>query len=640
VTDGSIPVWDPTAAGRRVAVEEEARRRIAREIHDDLGQRLAALGIELRVARRKFPENGPQRYELDAVAGSLTELAEDLRRLSHDLHPAVLERSGLAEALRDHCAEVERRHGLPVRFSLQAAGPFPPDLTLGLYRIAQEALANIVRHAGARSVQVTLRIAGGDAHLTVVDDGAGFDPAVARGSGGLGLSSLDERARLLGGRCGVVSNPGAGTRIEVTVPLPGPELHRLRLLVRRNRGFLASAALVILALAGGLFATVLQARRAERESRRADEVARFLEELFRASDPRQARGTRPDTRELLRRGTERLGKEPRIEPLLRARLLDTLGGIHTELGLFDEARPLLDKALAIREHGGEPLEVAATLVRLGTLAHLSGKGDAVPLFRRALALRESSLGPESAEVAEVLNDLGTSLAAKGRFDEAETVLRRTLALQERLWGGRDPRVAKTLHNLSGIAYYRGRLDDTERLLRRALAIREAVLPADDLDLAGSREALALLLRKRGRPAEAAALLERQVPIAEKIYGPEHPELARVLLNLGLVRVDLGQNAAARRLLERALAIDEKTLQPDHRQLVHTLAELADLHTSHGRYAEAEPLYQRLIELRHEGAAFNDWNPLFANWIRFLRATGRNAEAARVEAHIASIAPKP
>ena len=388
---------------------------------------------------------------------------------------------------------------------------------------------------------------------------------------------------------------------------------------------------MILALAGGLFATVLQTRRAEQETARADATAHFLEGLFKASDPRQAKGTPPTARELLRRGTERLGRDLRDQPLLRARLLDTLGGIHTELGLFDEARPLLDEALAIREHGGETLEVAATLARLGTLAHLSGKGDAVPLFRRALTLRESSLGPGSAEVAEVLNDLGTGLAAKGQFDEAETVLRRTLALQERLWGGRDARVAKTLHNLSGIAFYRGRLDDAEQLLRRSLAIREAALPADDLDLAGSREALALLLRKRGRPAEAAALLERQVPIAEKIYGPVHPELARVLLNLGLARVDLGEDAAARQLLERALAIDEKTLQPDHRQLVRTLAELADLHSSHGRYAEAEPLYQRLIELRNQGAAYDQWDPLFANWIRFLRATGRNAEAGRVEA---------
>ena len=634
-TGGSAPAWDPTAAGRRVAVEEEARRRIAREIHDDLGQRLAALGIELRVARRKFPEDGPQRHEMDAVAGNLAELAEDLRRLSHDLHPAVLERSGLAEALRDHCAEVERRHGLPVRFSLRAAGPFPPDLTLGLYRIAQEALANIVRHAGARSVQVTLWTAGGEAHLAVVDDGAGFDPEAARGSGGLGLSSLDERARLLGGRCVVASNPGAGTRIEVAVPLPGPEIHRLRRRVRRHRGFLASAALVILALAGSLFATVLQTRRAEQETVRADAAAHFLEGLFRASDPRQAKGAPPTARELLRRGTERLGRDLRGQPLLRARLLDTLGGIHTSLGLFDEARPLLAEALAIRERlrGPVHLEVAETLVRLGELARLSGKGDAMPLFRRALAIREARLGPESPEVAEVLNDLGTSLAAKRQFDEAEAVLRRTLALQERLSGRLDPGVAKTLHNLAGIAYYRHRTADAERLLQRALAIREAVLAPDDPDLAGSLEALALLRRGQGRLPEAVLLLEREVPIVEKVYGPGHPELARVLLNLGLARLALGEEAAARQLLERALAIQEKTVAPVHPELVRTLAELADLHSSQGRYAEAEPLYQRLIELRNQGAAFTDWNPLFANWVRFLRATGREEEAGRVEAQV-------
>jgi len=622
---------DPVA-GRRVTIEEEARRRIAREIHDDLCQRLAALALELRVVRKQLPEEDPRRPALDAVGGSVAELAEDLHRLSHDLHPVVLEHSGLVEALRDHCGEIERRHGLPVSLSLRdAAGPFPPDVALGLYRIVQEALANTVRHAGARAAQVTLWAAGGETHLTVADDGAGFDPGAARG--GLGLASLDERARLLGGRCRIVSAPGAGTRIEVAVPSPGPELHRL---VRRHRGFLASAALVILVLAGGLFATALQANRARQEAARADAAAHFLEGLFKASDPRQAKGTPPTARELLRRGTERLGRELHGQPLLRARLLDTLGGIHTSLGLFEEARPLLAEALAIRERlrGPEHPEVAETLVRLGALARLSGKGDAVPLFRRALAIREARLGPESSEVAEVLNDLGTAFAARGRLDEAEAALRRTLAIQERLWGSRDPRVAKTLHNLSGVALNRGRLDESERLLRRALAIREAALPADDLDLAGSREALALLLSQRGRPAEAVRLLERQVPIAEMIYGPEHPELARILLNLGLARVALGEDASPRQLFERALAIDEKTLQPDHRQLVRTLAELADLHSSHGRYAEAEPLYQRLIELRREGAAFGDWDPLFANWVRFLRATGRNAEAARVEARAA------
>lgn len=617
-------------AGRLVAAEEEARRQVARELHDDFGQRLAGLTLALEAARKQLPEGDPRRSELGAIGGSLAELAEDLRRLSHDLHPAALERRGLAEALRDHCAEIERRHGVRVSLCLYLNGAersFPPEIALGLYRITQEALANAVRHAGASTAEVTLRAAAGTARLTVADDGGGFDPDEARRTGGVGLASIEERAQLLGGRCRIASAPGAGTGIEVTVPLPATAgaFSQLRELVRRHRGLVASAALLILALAAGLTATALQAQRARQEASRADAAARFLEELFEAADPRQARGELPDARELLRRGSERLGHELRDQPLLRARLLDTLGGIDTELGLFDDARPLLAEALAIRQRlrGGEDLEVAATLVRLGTLARVSGKGDAAALFRRALAIREARVGREHPEVAEVLNKLGTALAAKGRFDEAEATLRRTLALGERLWGKDDPRVAKVLHNLSGIAYYRGRTAEAERFLQRALAIREKALAADDLDLAGSREALALLRQQQGRPAEAARLLERLAATYEKVYGPEHPQLAKTLLNLGLARSALGEDADARQLLERALAICERTLAPDHPQRLRALAALADFRFARGGYAEAEPLYRRLLALRDQGAAYDAWDKVLANWRQLRAPTGRS-----------------
>jgi tetratricopeptide (TPR) repeat protein/two-component sensor histidine kinase len=618
---------------RRFAGEEEARRRIAREIHDDLSQRFATAAIELKVVRRDLPEEDPHRGELDAVAASLVELANDLRHLSHDLHPTLLEGRGLAEALADHFAGVERRYGLPVRLSvLGAEKSFPPEISVGLFRIAQEALTNVIRHAAARSVQVTLKSAGGHLTLEVADDGAGFDPAAARGTtGGLGLASIDERARLLGGRCAITSAPGAGTRIEVAVPLLVSELHQLRRLAKRHRGVLASVGLAIVTLAGGLVATTVQARRAELEARRADAETQFLEGLFKAADPRLARGAMPDARELLRRGTERLGRELHDPPLLRARLLDTLGSIHTELGLFDQARPLLAESLAIRErlNGRDSLEVAATLVRQGSLAQRSGKGDAVALFQRALAIREARLGSAHAEVADVLSKLGMTLASKGHFDEAEKMLRRAFALQKQLWGDRDPRVAKVLHNLGGIEYYRGRIPEAESLLLRALAIREATLPPDDLDLAGSREALALLRQKQGRPAEAAPLLERLVATSEKVYGPSHPEFARTLFNLGLARKALGEDAAARQLIERALKIDEGALTPAHPQLVQTLAALADLHFEHRRYTEAEPLFRRLLKLRAEGAHYSEWNQSLANWASLLRATGREKEAARV-----------
>ena len=608
---------DPGSAGR-LAAAEEGRRRIAREIHDDFGQRLAGLALALKAARKKLPMGDPQLAELDAIGGSLAELGEDLRRLSHDLHPAALERRGLAEALRDHCAELERRHGL--RVALRLAGiedTLPPDIALSLYRITQEALGNTVRHARARTARVTLRATARKARLAIVDDGDGFDPA-ARRSSGLGLASLEERAQLLGGRCRIASAPGAGTEIEVTVPLPAHGvLAQLAELVRRHRGLVTSAALLILALTAGLVATLFQAQRARQETARADAAARFLEELFQASDPRQARGHLPDARELLQRGSARLVHDLRDQPLLRARLLDTLGGIDTELGLYDQARPLLAEALALRERlrGSRHPEVADTLVRLGRLAHLSGKDDPVPLYQRALALREARFGPEDPAVGDVLDNLGTALAARGRFDEAEAVLRRSLALHESLWGDRDPRVAKILHNLSGIAYYRDDTAGFERLLLRALALREATLSEDDLDLAASREALAVLRLKQSRPAEAAALLEHLAATCERVYGPQHPELAKTLVNLGLARFDLGDDAAAGRLFERAVAITEKTLAPDHPQRVRALARLAAFHFKKGRYAEARPLYQRLLALRDQGAPYDAWDNVLANWAK-------------------------
>ncbi|MES1244771.1 MAG: serine/threonine-protein kinase [Acidobacteriota bacterium] len=366
-----------------------------------------------------------------------------------------------------------------------------------------------------------------------------------------------------------------------------PRRRRLRLL----------AAAVALAFALGIAKYTLDLREerqrafearqaAEQEAARADAAARFLEELFQASDPRQARGRVPDARELLRRGTERLaGNNLADQPLLRAELLDTLGAIHTSLALYDEARPLLEESLAIRQRLRGPAhpEVADTLVNLGSLARLSGQGDPVALFRRALAIREESPGPDTphfAGIADVLGKLGVALAASDRLDEGEQVLKRSLALHRRLWGDRDPRTAKVLHNLSGIALFRGRVEEAERLQRRVLAIREGLLPDDHPDLMGSREALALMLQKRGAVAEAETLLERLAATAERVYGPDHPELAKTLSNLGAARAALGRHAEARRLYERSLAIVEKTLEPGHPQRVRARETLA-LHCREG-----------------------------------------------------------
>lgn len=375
---------------------------------------------------------------------------------------------------------------------------------------------------------------------------------------------------------------------------------------RRRRLRLFGSAVALAFLLGGVKYTVdlreerraaLDARlAAEQEAERADAAARFLRELFKASSPAEARGKIPDARELLQRGTRRLERDLQDQPLLRARLLAGLGSIYNDLGLFDEARPLLEESLAVRQRllGPDHLEVAESLSFLGITAFRSGQEDAVPLFRRALRIRLKQGQIETAETAQLLNSFGAVLATRNRFEGAEILLRRSLALHERALG-EDLSLARILQNLGGLALMRGRTDEAESLLQRALAIREARLPPDHPDLIANREALAFPLKVLGRQAEAARLLEQAVASTEKVFGPDHPELARPLNSLADCLIKLEQKDRAMRLLNRALAIQERTLAPGHPALLGTLSDIGTQHLIAGRFDAAEGFFRRFLD---------------------------------------------
>ena len=152
------------------------------------------------------------------------DLTKSIRSLSHDLHPAVLKHSGLAAALSSHCREIEADHDLAVVFSSEGeVGEIDPATALCLYRIAQEALRNVVTHADARRVMVHLARTGNHVAIDVIDDGRGFEIAAARSNtAGLGLVSIRERARLARGTVTITTGRQSGTRVSVRVPIPPP----------------------------------------------------------------------------------------------------------------------------------------------------------------------------------------------------------------------------------------------------------------------------------------------------------------------------------------------------------------------------------------------------------------------------------
>jgi PAS domain S-box-containing protein len=209
--------------GRLIAAQEAERSRIARDLHDDTSQQLAGLAIALSgLKRRMGAVQGNE--DLQGDVASLQErtiaLTENVRHLSHDLHPSVLEHSGLVTALTTYCRQVQGEQSVVVTFTTE--GDFEPagkQVALCLYRIAQEALRNVVAHAGARRADVRLRRTGDGAELTIADDGKGFDIArTGERSTGLGLVSINERARLVGGTVSITTELNKGTRVRVQIP--------------------------------------------------------------------------------------------------------------------------------------------------------------------------------------------------------------------------------------------------------------------------------------------------------------------------------------------------------------------------------------------------------------------------------------
>ena len=209
-------------AGRLINAQEEERARIARDLHDDLSQQLAGVAIMLSGLKRKLGKSGSD-PEVEQTFATLqdrtTEVALAVRSLSHELHPSVLEHAGLTSTLRSHCADTERHHQVTVAFSpADGLDSLDSDVALCLFRIVQEALANAVRHARARTICVSLLITADSVELNVVDDGIGF-VASERTRSGLGLRSIHERVRFMQGKVSVDSRPGEGTKVLVRIPI-------------------------------------------------------------------------------------------------------------------------------------------------------------------------------------------------------------------------------------------------------------------------------------------------------------------------------------------------------------------------------------------------------------------------------------
>jgi len=206
--------------GRLISAQEEERSRVARELHDDVNQRMAVLSIQLEQFQQDLHMSFDLSQRFQNVQEQVREISRDIRGLSYRLHPSKLDYLGLGTAVESLCAELKESGKLQIEFQ-QARVPesLPQDITLCVFRIAQEALRNCVKHSGARAVKVLLEKTNNEIHLSVSDNGCGFDPEAELTRKGLGFISMRERLRLVDGSIHIHTRPFQGTRIEVSVPL-------------------------------------------------------------------------------------------------------------------------------------------------------------------------------------------------------------------------------------------------------------------------------------------------------------------------------------------------------------------------------------------------------------------------------------
>ena len=225
---------------RLIKAHEEERSRLARELHDDLCQRMTVLALDLQHASQTIPEAaGGVRTELHRLHEQMTMLGRDLNDVSHRLHSSKLDLLGLAAAAATFCKETSSHHGVSIQFVHQDVPPQLPDgVAINLFRVLQEAVSNAVKHSGASWYRVSLRRDGDDVELEVIDNGHGFDVAAALAASGLGLVSMQERLRLVNGEVTVESTPGKGTIVRALAPLRPEGSVRVR---RQRSSALASS---------------------------------------------------------------------------------------------------------------------------------------------------------------------------------------------------------------------------------------------------------------------------------------------------------------------------------------------------------------------------------------------------------------
>ena len=433
---------------------------------------------------------------------------------------------------------------------------------------------------------------------------------------------LDDVRRHLGG-LPVSARPDA----------PGYRLHKF---VRRHRHGVTVAAGVLLLAVGliGFYTVQLrhQRDRAQVEAAKAEQVIGFIEGLFESSDPSRAYGDTLTVRQVMEAGATRLTDELEHQPAVRARLMQVIGRVYKNLALYDEATPLLERAVAVQRQaaGATSRELASSLFAYGEILHYQKQYDrADSLYRQALDLQRRVHDGPHLEIAATLDLLSRLEQERTNLARSESLLTEAIAMRRGLVGSEHPDVAESLQSLAMLRSRQGDFAGAEQLAREALALRRTLLGAEHPDIPELLHNLAVTLHRQDKYEEAERAFREGLDLVHKVFGKDHLFGAYFLLEMGSVAQDRKDYEASDSLYRASLAISQAR---DNAALVAlNLNNLATLRLDEERYVDAE-VYIR-DALNHTRALYGDQHDEVANRLhnlgRILSRTSRYDEAVTV-----------
>src|SRR6185437_8047891 len=381
--------------------------------------------------------------------------------------------------------------------------------------------------------------------------------------------------------------------------------YRAAKFLRRNRSAVALSALAFLTIISGVTGTLLQARAARRqrdaavrERDRATRITDFMTNMFKQSDPIEARGNTITVREMLDKASKDINTGLGEDPETQAQMMDVMGSVYDNLGLYPSAESLLRRAVKIRGAvlGPEHVDTLGSKRSLAFVLQEEGHfAEAEKLQRETVEDARRGLGPENPFTVRCLGDLGGDLELQGRYTEAEKLLREVIDKDRHVLGPENEVTLAATSNLASSLYMQGRYADAEKVQRETLDIDRRIFGTSDLTTLGLMDNLALTLREEERYPEAETLERETLDTDRRVLGPEHPNTILATETLGLILKREGHYAEAEKLIRQTIDLQRRVLGPDHWQTAESIYNLGCLAAVQGKRDKAISLVRDAVD---------------------------------------------